>query len=138
MPTKSTQSQKAPAKLTKQQKNLIALWVEEAKTAMHLQDSVITVSYKPKSNDEDCFAEAYTLHHYVSGDITVFEQDFAELWDQFEGEGCKQIIFHEVAHVLISPLADINEHRFLSRDHFETARENLTEKISHIILELID
>lgn len=127
---------KPPTKLTKEQKNLIQLWVDEAKTAMHLQDSVITVSYKPKSKDDDCFAETDTHHHYVSGDITVFEKDFAELWDQFEGDECKQIIFHEVAHVLLSPLTGINDKRFLSEDHAETASENLAEKISHIVLEL--
>jgi len=128
---------RSSVRLTKEQKNFITLWVDEAKTAMHLQDSVITIRYKKKSDDEDCFADMYTLHHYVSGELTVYEKDFAELWDQFEGDGCKQIIFHEVAHVLISPLADINEYRFLSRDHHDTAKENLTEKISHIILDLI-
>ena len=80
------------------------MWVEEAKTVMHLYNSSITVRYKPKSKDKDCFADIETDHRYLSGKITIFEEDFAELWDTFGAPECKQTIFHEIAHVLVCPL----------------------------------
>jgi len=131
------QPKKNPTTLTKKQKDQIKMWVKEAQTVMHLQDSVITIKYKPYSPNQDRWADTLILPKYISGDITIYEEDFAELWSQFEGDGCKQIIFHEVAHILIGPLSELNEIRFLSEEQGDTEKEQLAEKLSHIILELI-
>lgn len=124
--------------LTKQQKEQIKVWIQEAKEVMHLQDSSIILEYKAKSEDDNCFAEIVTDNRYGSGFLTVFEKDSVELWEEMGDEAVKQTIFHEIAHILVCDLSTLSEKRFCSKAELDKAHEILTEKLSHIFIDLVE
>ncbi len=104
-------------------------------------DYEITYVYNNKpyeENEKDSFCTVASIdieHKYSKASVDIYPKT-VDLWIKKDYNALRNVLCHEIAHIIIEPLYNLVNQNYKSPTEVETVSEQATEKIGRIIYSL--
>lgn len=119
-------------KLSKKQLKQIGMWIQEARLKLRMNDWEIHIEFVKKLGG-DLYMEANSDPKYVRGTIKINEEKVADEWKRYGDGEIRNALYHEVIHIMMSPLTQLAGARYLTPADLDEEKERFTERLAKVI-----